>query len=130
MNNMSWAEKNARLADEYGTARKAGEQAKELLKYSDTNRRINSVIQAQWAMAVRMAVMAIVAESKKPLESIELWKPFLTIADMTEKYQLTLDGKQDSRNEYIEAISALAKANNDKNKGQLSITTQSGGQEE
>ena len=39
--NRSWAENEARLRDEFGTAKRPGESAKELLRYSDTNRRVN-----------------------------------------------------------------------------------------
>jgi hypothetical protein len=130
MNNMSWAEKQARLADEFGTARKTGESAKELLKYSETNRHIESVKQAQWATACHMQYSALVVTSDKPAEAVTLWGWIPEIVRMVEKYQGSLDGKFNNRREFIEALGLLAKAQSQKGKGELSITTSSGGQEE
>jgi len=127
--NRSWAENEARLRDEYGTARRPGESAKELLKYSDTNRRVNEDM-AKWCMAGRVAYAALIAGSSKPKDAVQTWGWMIAIIEDAEKYQLTLDDKQDARNEFLEAVSYLAKAQNNKNGGQMRINTNGGGSDD
>ena len=54
----------------------------------------------------------------------------IAIIEDAEKYQLTLDDKQDARNEFLEAVSYLAKAQTNKNGGQISINTNGGGNDD
>lgn len=125
--NRSWAENEARLRDEFGTAKRPGESAKELLRYSDTNRRVNEDM-AHWCMAGRIAFTALVAGSPKPKEAVITWGWILAIIEDAEKYQLTLDDKQDARNEFLEAVSYLAQSQKNKN-GSININT-GGGQDD
>ena len=125
--NRSWAENEARLRDEFGTAKRPGESAKELLRYSDTNRRVNEDM-AHWCMAGRVAYAALIAGSSKPKEAVQTWGWMIAIIEDAEKYQLTLDDKQDARNEFLEAVSYLAQSQKNKN-GSININT-GGGQDD
>lgn len=122
----SWAEVQYRLRNALGTAHgKAGTPA-ELLKYSDTNRRINNVLQGQYGAFIDLEYEAFIMDSKMPSdEAIKLWAWLPALKQNLEKYQLTMDDKQDARNEFLEAFmyQAKAKAGNGKN----SLTIESGG---
>ena len=52
----------------------------------------------------------------------------MAIIEDAEKYQLTLDDKQDARNEFLEAVSYLAQSQKNKN-GSININT-GGGQDD
>ena len=83
---------------------------------------------AHWCMAGRIAFTALVAGSPKPKEAIITWGWILAIIEDAEKYQLTLDDKQDARNEFLEAVSYLAQSQKNKN-GSININT-GGGQDD
>ena len=55
-----------------------------------------------------MAYAALIAGSSKPKEAVQTWGWMIAIIEDAEKYQLTLDDKQDARNEFLEAVSYLA----------------------
>jgi hypothetical protein len=122
----SWAEIQLRLKNALGTAHGKGGTALELLKYSDTNRRIVSVDQARWGAFIELEYAVFVANSKlKPADAVRAWSWLTDIKTDLEKYQLTLDDKQDARNEFLEAKMYEAKAKAGK---QNTLSIEAGGQ--
>jgi len=107
----SWAEIQYRLKNALGTAHGKGGTATEMLKYSDTNRRIVSVDQARWGAFIELEYATFVMNSKlKADEAARAWGWLKDIKADLEKYQLTLDDKQDARNEFLEVKMYEAKA--------------------
>jgi hypothetical protein len=126
----TWAEVQYRLKNALGTAHGRGGTASEMLKYSDTNRRIVSVNQAQWGAFMDLEFQAFVANSDLPIdEAAKIWGWLPSLKQALEKYQLTLDDGQDARNEFLEVKMYEAKAQSNKGKNTLSIETSAGNNE-
>jgi hypothetical protein len=120
----TWAEVQYKLKNALGTAHGRGGTAGELLKYNDTNRRINNVPQAQWGAFIDLEYAVFIKNSSESPENaarIWAWLPALKVE--LEKYQLTMDDSQDSRNEFLEAFMYQAKAQSQQGKNTLSIET-------
>lgn len=122
----TWAEIELKVHNALGTAHGKSGQAGELLKFSDTNRRLNNVPQAQWGAFFEQEYSTFVANSEEAPEGARvLWSFVMDPKICLEKYQLTMTDKEDARNEFLEAKMYEAKAQTSKGKNTLSI--ESGG---
>ena len=128
----SWAEVQLRLKNALGTAGGRRGNAQEMLKYSDVNRRIISVEQAQIHAFLDLLYMDFVSNTEEVKDNGSPdydraamnfgW--LLDVKQDLEKYQLTMDDPQDPRNEFIEVKNAEAKG---KAMGKNSLMIETGG---
>jgi hypothetical protein len=122
----TWAEAQAQLENAIGTAQGVGIRALELLKFSDTNRRLTSAQQAKIGALIELQYNVLLSHSELTPEAARAvwgWLPAIKIT--LEKYQFTISDKQDTRNEFLEALMYEAKAQAKDNKNSISI--ESGG---
>jgi undecaprenyl pyrophosphate synthase len=125
----TWAEAQAQLENAIGTAQGVGIRALELLKFSDTNRRLTSAQQAKIGALIELQYNVLLAHSElNPEAARVVWGWLPAIKTTLEKYQFTISDKQDTRNEFLEALMYEAKAQAKDNKNSISI--ESGGKSE
>ena len=133
----SWAEVQLRLKNALGTAGGRRGNAQEMLKYSDVNRRIISVEQAQIHAFLDLLYMDFVMNTEEVKDNgspdydraAQHFGWLLDVKQDLEKYQLTMDDPQDARNEFIEVKNAEAKGRA-QGKNTLSIETAGSGDSE
>jgi hypothetical protein len=123
---ISWEE--AQLKIDAAEQRMGGRQAtpQELLKHGPVNRRVIDAEQAKALAFLNLLHKTFTAYCEN-LEDAKVFDYMIHMRNDVEEYQMTIDDKQDARNEFIETkVAEATRANMGKGGANLSITTDGG----